>query len=177
MKVFNSAGIGFNRIVLSILVTLLTGCGIQQNLRGEYPDTFEDVKGFVDSKAYEIENQWAVPLNGSMIDLIGNTNYIRFESDSVDIYLPYFGVRHTGGGYGERDGGIKYTGPVENLMIEEDNEQERIKINFKASKNNETFDFGITLFGNGNTNTRVNSSGRNSISYRGKVKSLSEKNR
>lgn len=165
----------YGKLIGILLILLTIACGIQQNLRGENPDNFEELKTLVDSGAYEIENQWALPLNGNMIDLIGNTNYIRFESDSVDIYLPYFGVRHSGGGYGERDGGIKYNGPLDNVNFDEDLEKQRINLEFKVSKENEIFDFRIILFPNGNTNTSVNSSARNSISYRGVVRSLPKK--
>ncbi|MFD0975681.1 DUF4251 domain-containing protein [Salinimicrobium gaetbulicola] len=161
--------------LLSIILLVLTiSCATQQNLRGESPDNFEELKALVNSGDYEIENQWAVPLNGSMIDLIGNTNRIRFEADSIKIYLPYFGVKHSGVDYGGRDGGIKYEGTVEDLDIQEDPVKERINIEFKVSKDNESFDFRIVLFSNGNANTSVNSSARNSISYRGIVRSLPE---
>lgn len=178
MKVYISVSRYYwNKFLLFILLMLMAGCGTQQNLKGEYPENYKELETLVETGEYEIENQWALPLNGSMIDLIGNTNYLRFKSDSVDVYLPYFGVRHSGGDYGGRDGGIKYKGSVEDLVVEKDPEKERISIEFKASKENETFDFGITLFANGNTNTSVNSSSRNSISYRGKVRSFPRKNK
>ena len=151
---------------------MIYACGTQQNLNGEYPNNFDELKNLVKSGDYVIENQWAIPLNGNMIDLIGNTNSIRFKGDSVDVYLPYFGVRHSGVGYGQRDGGIKYEGPVKDLKIKEDLSKERILVEFDAANNNENFNFRITLFANGNVNTSVNSSGRNSISYRGKVRNL-----
>lgn len=159
-------------LIALLFVVFSVSCGTQQNVGGESPDNFEELKGLVNTGEYMIENQWALPLNGSMIDLIGNPNHIRVEADSVDIYLPYFGVRHSGGDYGGRDGGIKYEGPSENLTIKEDTGKERINIEFNVAKDNESYKFMITLFANGNVNTSVNSSARNSISYRGKIKSL-----
>lgn len=167
----------FSNLIGIVLLVFTVSCGTQQNLRGETPNNFEELKTMVNSGEYEIENQWAMPLNGSMIDLTGNTNQIRFEGDSVEIYLPYFGVRHSGVDYGGRNGGIKYEGPLDDLAIQEDPVKERINVDFKVSKDNESFDFRVILFSNGNVNTSVNSSARNSISYRGIVRNLPNENK
>lgn len=147
-------------------------CGTQQGMRGKSPDDFEELQSLVDSGEFEIENQWVLPLNGSMIDLVGNSNFIRFKGDSIDLFLPYFGVRHSGGDYGGREGGIQYKGPLKGLEITQEVEKERITVEFEADQGTENYNFRIILFSNGNTNTNVNSTERNSISYRGTVRSL-----
>lgn len=168
------ACIRFSLFVLACLLFVMA-CGTQYGMRGENPDDFEELKRLISSGDYEIENHWAIPQNGTMIDLVGNSNFIRFRGDSVSLFLPYFGVRHSGGDYGGRDGGIRYEGPVKELGISEDAEKERVLVDFEGTQGSENYNFRITLFSNGNSNTNVNSSERNSISYRGTVRSLPEK--
>ncbi|WP_373056231.1 DUF4251 domain-containing protein [Zunongwangia sp. H14] len=128
----------------------------------------------VQSGAFEIQNQWAIPLGAGMINLIGNPNYIRFkkDSDSVEIFLPYFGVRHSGGGYGD-SGGIKFEGIPKNLSVENLN-RDGLQVQFEGNNGNENLQFIVKVFENGNATTSVNSSQRNSISYRGTISPLEE---
>ena len=167
------ACIRFSLFVLACL-SFVMACGTQDGIRGENPDDFEELKMLISSGDYSIENQWAIPQNGTMVDLVGNFNFIRFRGDSVSLFLPYFGVRHTSVNYGGSDGGIRYEGLVNELGISEDTEKERILVDFEGSQGSENYDFRIILFSNGNSNTHVNSSARNSISYRGTVRSLPE---
>ena len=153
-----------------LLLTLACG-GMKESDSAETAKDFQKLKELVNSREFEIENEWLIPLGGSMINLIGNPNYIRFKGDSVDVFLPYFGVRQSGGGYG-RDGGITYKGPAKNLTITE--AENKILLNFEGMQNIENLEFFITLFPGGNATTAVNSSQRQSISYRGDVKALPE---
>ena len=118
---------------------------------------------------FVIENEWANPLRGQRINLLGNTNFIRFEGDSVEVHLPFFGVRHSGGGYGS-EGAIRYEGPIQNLQIEEMPGRGRIKVSFTGNHRNENLDFDITIFSNGKTSTNVNSSQRDRMGYNGTIK-------
>lgn len=168
------ARIWFCYFILAGLLFVMA-CGTQYGMRGENPDDFDDLKKLISSGDYEIENQWAIPQNGTMIDLVGNSNFIRFRGDSVSLFLPYFGVRHSGGDYGGRDIGIRYEGPIHEIEISEDLTREKVFVQFEGIQGSEIHDFRITLFSNGKSNTDVNSSERNSISYRGTVRSLPEK--
>ena len=86
------------------------------------------MKSLVSGGEFEVDNQWLYPLRGNQINLIGNPNYIRFYKDSVDVYLPYFGVRQFGGGYNES--GINYSGkPKDFSMVIHDDIRE-IEISF-----------------------------------------------
>lgn len=161
-------------LLLSLLLMLLISCGSGKNAGFSQVNDYEELREVVYNGEFEIENQWAHPLNGSMIDLIGNPNYIRMKNDSVDLFLPYFGVRHMGGDYGGREGGIKFKGVAEELQISEAENNSKIEIEFEAEEGTENYDFRITLFPNGNATTYVTSSERNSISYRGLVKGKSQ---
>lgn len=159
--------------LMMVLIFMITACGSTRDKTAAGLNDFSDLRELVNNREFQIENQWALPLSGSNINLIGNANYIRFERDSVDLFLPYFGVRHSGGGY-NRDGGIRYEGPLEDLEIEENPNEKHIRIKFDGRQNSEDLDFSVTIYPNGNTYTSVTSSQRNSISYRGEVGDLPE---
>ena len=167
---------GFQSGFLSLgIVLLLISCGSTKNT-GSSTDlqNFEQLRELVNSREFEIENDWAVPLRLTTINLIGNSNFIRFKGDSVEVFLPYFGVRQSGGGYGT-SGGIEYEGPAKDLEIAEDMAKNNILIKFEGRQGSEHLQFIITLFPKGNASTSVNSSERDPISYWGEVKPLPAK--
>lgn len=153
-----------------VSLILILACGGAKNTNDDLRE-FEQLKELVSSREFEIENQWAMPLRGGQINLIGNANFIRFKGDSVEVFLPYFGVRHAGGGYGG-EGGIKYEGPAENLSIMEHVAEKNIELTFEGQQGIENLDFLITIYSNGKVNTSVNSSQRDAISYKGDLKAL-----
>lgn len=165
----NTASLLKKALFLSVFFSLIS-CGVT---RTDEISDYDDLKKLVTSKEFQIENDWATPLGGGNINLIGNPNYIRFNGDSVDVYLPYFGVRHAGGGYGS-EGGIKYKGIARNLEILEKPEKRHIQVKFEASNDGENMEFHIRLFANENTTTSVNSSHRSTISYQGNISRVEE---
>ena len=159
---------------LPLLLLLLVSCGSNRNTDSADNRTkFNEIKDLVETREFQIEHEWAMPLGGGNINLIGNPNSIRFQKDSIDLFLPYYGVRHMGGGY-NTEGGLKYKGPVKNLEIVE-NENRNLEVNFETIQDNENLDFSITIYPNRKVYTTVNSSQRNSISYRGDIMDLPEK--
>lgn len=158
-------------ILALCLIFLSIACGSTKG-SGDSAE-YNELAQLVNSREFQIENDWAMPLRGSMINLIGNPNLIRFKGDSVEVYLPYFGVRQSGGGYGT-EGGIKFEGLVENFNIKEEKDKNRLIVKFDGNQDSEDLDFTVTFYSNGDTNTSVNSSQRDGISYRGKVEALPE---
>ncbi|MDT0685715.1 DUF4251 domain-containing protein [Autumnicola psychrophila] len=158
--------------LLGGLIFIFACSGSRNAVNEQDVKEFSKLKELV-SNGFEIENQWALPLRGGRVNLIGNTNFIRFERDSVDIFLPYFGVRQSGGGYGEA-GGIEYKGPAKDMEIMENLDNQNIRIQFEGKAGTENLQFHLKLYPNGNVETLVNSSQRDAISYRGDVKPLTE---
>ncbi|HCV79707.1 MAG TPA: DUF4251 domain-containing protein [Zunongwangia profunda] len=177
----------YRRYFLVLLIAVaLFGCGAA-NYTMKDIHNFEELSQFAQQKEFEIENQWANPLrantvtfisnpnfNSGNINLIGNPNHIKFKGDSVDVFLPYFGVRQMGGGYNDR-GAIKFKGIPEELSFTENKDKDYVRYEFSANDDSENYQFFITLYSNGNASTSVNSSQRDNISYTGKFEALPEK--
>lgn len=160
-------------LVLIILITACGGSGRQARMGPVDLQNYEKVKKLVENRRFEIENQWVYPLRGGAINLLDNPNHIRFKGDSVDVFLPYFGVRQMGGGYGT-EGGIKYKGPAKDLDITYNDKERKVQVKFQGQQGTENLQFTIILFSNGNANTTVNSSQRDGISYQGFLGPLPE---
>lgn len=157
-----------NCLIIIIPLLLLQGCGSSIDA-----SKVAETKQLLGNREFEIQHEWANPMGGGRINLIGNPNFIRFKKDSVNLFLPFFGERFAGGGY-NGEGGIVYNGPLKDLKISSENKDSQV---FKFSTRQETEDlnFTITIFPEGKVNTRVNSSHRSFISYQGKVGELKEK--
>lgn len=157
------------------LLFMTMSCGSTKNT-GNAKDLehFEQLRELVHSRHFKIENDRALPFRLTTVNLIGNPNFIQFKGDRVEVFLPYFGVRQSGGGYGT-SGGIEYEGPAKDLDITEDMANNNILIKFEGRQGSEHLQFVITLFEKGNASTSVNSSERDHISYWGDVRALPEK--
>ena len=160
------------RPVYMLLLLLLTiySCGSSREaMDPKEQQQYQELMQLVNAQEFEIVNDWASPQTGNNVSLIGNSNFIRFKGDSVQVYLPYYGERYSGGGYGT-SGGIEYKGPLNNLQIEEG--KNGLHMSFEGKQDSEQLKFLITLFPNGNTSTSVSTSERSSISYRGEVQNF-----
>ena len=161
------------RYIGSILIVLiLTACGGTNTAVSD--EKYKELEELISSKEFIIENNWAYPTGGGNINLIGNPNHIKLKNDSIDIYLPYFGVRQSGGTYGSSEGGIKYEGLVRNLEITERANKGNIEIKLEANQDSEDLDFILTLYPNKKVRTYVISSQRTTISYEGVLSKIEE---
>ncbi len=151
--------------IVLISLTFMLGCGSSIDTA-----KLSKTKQLVDSRKFEIQNEWVIPMGGGRINLIGNPNFIRFKNDSVNVFLPFFGERFAGGGY-NGEGAITYNGLLKDLEISSD-ERDTIIINFSTDQDTEDLDFTITIYPEGKVNTRVNSSHRSFISYQGEIGEL-----
>ncbi|WP_411030763.1 DUF4251 domain-containing protein [Spongiimicrobium sp. 3-5] len=129
---------------------------------------YEEVKELVASGVFTFVGEWANPISGPRITLIGNPNHLKISEGRVDAYLPYFGVRFTGGGFGE-SGGVKFMGAPKNYEVVEDDKKRRIIIKFNAENKQEHYDLILTISGGGNTTISLTSSSRSSITYMGEI--------
>lgn len=166
-------------------VTILS-CGTSREVSTEDLARLDTI---IKNQYFEVQAQWAMPLatnalnqlanaglfrpgdNASQINLQGNSNYFKFEGDTVSADLPYYGERQMGGSY-NRNTGIEFKGVPKDLKITNDSEKNRYNINFTINDETENYQVSLTLYPNLNALIYVNSSQRNSINYRGNLKDL-----
>lgn len=152
--------------MLFLGIILFMGCGSPRQTTTDLQN-FDQLKNLVNKQDFTIEFQWAQPQGGGLIDLMTNPNFMRFKGEEVDIFLPYFGVRHSGGGYGSNTGGIKYKGKISNLSLRENPSKQNILMKFEGKQDTEWLEFNVTFYTNGKAQAIVSSSERSNISYQG----------
>jgi hypothetical protein len=151
-------------VYLALMISACGSAGKNMANEPEYRELVEDIRDL----EFEIENDWANPSQYSRVNLIGNPNRIKFEEDTVEVFLPFFGERYAGGGY-NADGAIQFKGIPKELKIKEKPEKGAVELSFEGNRNTENLDFQITIFSNGVARTSVTSSQREHISYDGKL--------
>lgn len=97
------------------------------------------------------------------------TNYsLTIFNDSVDSYLPYFGVAYQSNfGDGMRSPLI-FTSKVSNLTIVK-SKKNAFHITFSVKKGNELFDYELLIYDNGKARIQVQGSARESIDFSGNL--------
>ena len=160
-----------NLIAIGIFSLIIYSCGNSAASVEETQKNEQTLEKIIQQNRFEIDNLWMQPLRGNQISLVGNPNQIKmYSKDSVSVYLPYYGVRQFGGGYGS-SGAIDFTGKPKDFKIEK-NKKGRYIITFEGNYKTEAYNFKITLFNNLTTETYVRSNQRDNISYSGNIKLL-----
>ncbi|MEB8329058.1 DUF4251 domain-containing protein [Flavobacteriaceae bacterium KMM 6897] len=178
--------------LLVLMVAMLIGCGTSSKTVTS-PSQIQQLEELIASKSFQIQSDWAMPLmtnslnsisnagllppgsSGSQISLIGNSNFLMLEGDTISAYLPYFGERQMGGGYSTTDNAIQFKGIPEKYEVTENEKTQSKEISFNIDNKTESFRVFITLSPNLSSTINVNSSDRFSIRYRGQVAPLALK--
>ncbi|MEM9001556.1 MAG: DUF4251 domain-containing protein [Bacteroidota bacterium] len=149
------------------------------------------IKTMVEQQSFEFIAEWANPLNtngfnqiatigllppGSManqINLMGGSNYLRWQGDSVSAYLSYYGERQISGGYNQATA-IEFEGLPENYTASYNPKKNRYEIRFDISHQVERYTVNAYLFPNKRFSMNVSSSHRQPIGYRGYAMAIEE---
>lgn len=177
--------------LMVLMVGITIGCGSSSRTVSSQAQ-LNQLHELVSSKSFQIQSDWAMPLmtnsmnsisnagllpigsSGSQINLIGNSNFLKVEGDTITAYLPYFGERQMGGGYSNNDNAIQFKGIPENYEVTEDEKTGSKEISFNIANRTESFKVFITLSPNLSSTINVNSTERFSIRYRGDVERISK---
>jgi hypothetical protein len=127
------------------------------------PIAFVNVRG--------IENLLPIGSNQANINLTGNQNYFRVQKDSIDFDLPFYGERHSGGGYASNNG-LKFKGKIKEQKITFNAKKNQYLLEYSLHKKREIFQVLVTLYANKTSRIDVSSSNRSAIVYNGNWKAL-----
>lgn len=130
---------------------------------------FEKTKILVDSGSFDFEADWAYPLNTARISLIGNINRLRFENDSVQASLPYFGTRYFGG---MDNAGMQFNSELRDYEVDFDNAKKRVLISFTAINKNDRFQINMEIESDGSGFLYVASNKRHNSTYSGRITTI-----
>ena len=182
-------------LVYSIIFIWIMGCSSSKEFTEQDNQDYQQLQELVASKSFEIISTSAMPRasaafskvansnilgpgnNASNIDITSNSNRLIVKGDSIRGHLPFFGEQNFGGGYGGNHTGIEFNDIPEDYKVNFNDKKHAVDIRFKISdkyRGNERYDMVITLYPNKRSTIRVQSTGRSSIEYSGRVSRLEE---
>lgn len=141
----------------------------------------------VSNKSFQIDATWAQPMasqglnsianagllppgsSASRIDITGTRGYLRVVGDSVMADLPYFGERQMGGGYNQRQSGIKFDGIPKDFSMEPAKNGTGHTLRFNISEDQESFQVVAQLFPSKSGTISIASTHRTTIWYQGTI--------
>jgi hypothetical protein len=128
-----------------------------------------EIKQLIESPNYAFQATYMYP-NGGGQRYLTSTYDVTVSRDTVDSYLPYFGVVYSGAGYGSSsDNGVKFTSTKFNYTADVKKDGS-YQISIKPTDTNGTTQMLLDVFPNGNANLSVISINRERIRYDGYIK-------
>lgn len=154
------------KLWVAVLASIaLVGCGTA----GQISDDSQDkavVSQILDSRSYTVDIDWMSPLRGPGKAVTGGYS-VSVNEDMLDSYLPYIGDARSipyGGGKG-----LVFKEKVQKYEDSGWKKGKRI-IGITVTNDEDTYEYTLTFFENGNADVSVLCRNRDSISYRGALK-------
>jgi hypothetical protein len=162
----------FTLIAVFFLSAVTEGQGNRKELRkARNQAKAEEVKNFIDNRNFEFCAQTANPMGGGLIQLTG-ANTLDILNDSVNAYLPYYGVAYYAE-YGGGEGGIKFGGKPESSNWKTSRNGYDILMKFRTSK--DLYDLHLFVSSNGYASLQVACINRQPISFSGYIRDIPAK--
>lgn len=177
---------GFGFMALAIF---LGSCGSSKTQAT--PEQLAQLQSLVESRNFSFEADFALPQTSqayvnaanptlaraggnslSRISLRGEGYFLRIMGDSVESYLPYYGVRDNFSEYGRPDG-IEIDSKLEDLKLDKKSSG-AYQMRFFARKKTERFQITLDLFPGGKSNLIIFSGQRDAIRYEGRAIPIEE---
>jgi hypothetical protein len=133
----------------------------------------KEIALLLESREFKFEANMAYPQGSRTVDLTTNPNFLKFEKDSINSEMPFFGTAYSGVGYNSGNGGLYFKGKEQKYSLVKDKKSYNIKCDVKDI--NDSYSIRLTVFFEGNASLVINSNKRSSITYRGKVYKLDHK--
>lgn len=123
-------------------------------------------EALINSKDFLFIAKWAMPMGAGQVDLTSNPNYVKFNPDQFDGYLPYFGTATAGIGYGG-DNTIKFRDKPEVFTLEK--KKKNYQIDAKVKGENDIYRLSLSVMFDGGATLSIISNNRGTISYQGEI--------
>ncbi|MDR0938128.1 MAG: DUF4251 domain-containing protein [Mediterranea sp.] len=156
----------FVRPLLAALLLLAVGSSLSaQGRRQRQEQKKEAVRQAIASKEYTINVDRALPMGGSSISLTSSFS-LRIKNDSVFSYLPYYGRAYSvpyGGGKA-----LNFNAPIQEYSLTT-NRKGTATIRFRATTDEDSYDFRAQVFDNGSASIDVTMRNRQAIHFQGEL--------
>lgn len=128
------------------------------------------LKNLIQSNSFVFEAEKVNPMGGAYIDVKGEGDFLEIKRDSVNTFLPYFGVLHNSSGF-NGSGAIKINNIIENYKVQYNDTKRKICVKLKGYKNMEAFEIILDIYKSGAASLSIYGSNRSHINYYGIIHS------
>lgn len=163
------------RVVFLLILNSLATIGFAQTVSSKKSlkaqkktEAFTLSSDLADLAELEFVATFASPSTGGNVMLTGPTYNLVVKGDSLDVFLPYFGVTRIAMGDLGSDRGIKFKGVLSDYAVGKNLKKQRVVVTFKAQADNqETYRFTLYMGGGEDASLNVSSVYRDAISFSG----------
>jgi hypothetical protein len=129
-----------------------------------------DIKGLIDAKDYVFQALYMYPSGGGSRYLTSPYD-LTVAPDTVEAYLPYFGVAYSNAGYNSGDdNGIKFKSTKFDYNTSINKKNGNYTIRIKTDDTNNATQMTLQVYSNGNADLTVLSMNRQQIRFSGYLK-------
>jgi spore coat protein CotH len=130
------------------------------------------IDSLVNAKTFDFVGRTAMPSGYKSVNLSSTTNYVKFQPELIDSYMPFYGRAYSGVGYGT-DEGLKFTGKPEDFTVTKGKKNYSVNATVKGDK--DTFRLSLTVGFEGSASLSITSNNRSVISYSGDISAPEKK--
>jgi len=159
--------------IVVIILTLLMSSGFAQEkskkqLKEEKKiQQQKQIDSLVNAKTFDFVGRTAMPTGYKTMNLTTTTNYVKFQPELIDSYMPFYGRAYSGVGYGG-DSGLKFTGKPEEFTVTKG--KKNFQVNATVKGGSDTFRLSLSVSFEGSASLTITSNNRSAISYSGEIK-------
>jgi hypothetical protein len=126
----------------------------------------KQIEELINTKNFVFKGRWALPMGAKQVDLSSNPNYVKFNPDLMDGYMPFFGTATAGIGFGS-DNTIKFKDKPESFNIVKN--KKNFQIDAKVKGENDVYRISLSVTFEGSSSMSIISNNRSTISYQGEI--------
>ncbi len=157
--------------IMILLSLILTSAFSQEKSKKELKEEEllskqAEIETLVNSKDFVFVAKYALPMGVSQVNLSSNPNYVKFNSELMDGYMPFFGTATAAIGLGG-DNTIKFRDKPESLNIEK--KKKNFQIEARVKGENDVYRLSLSVSFTGNSSLTIISNNRGTISYQGEI--------
>jgi len=158
-------------IILLVLSVVMTTGFSQGKTRSELKEERKlekrkQVEMMINAKNFVFVPQTALPEGMKPVNLSINQNYIKFQADLIDSYMPFFGHAYSAVAY-STDKGLSFKGKPEKFTIEKNKKAFQIDVVVKGET--DIFRLFLSVGFEGSASISISSNNRGTISYQGEI--------
>jgi len=124
------------------------------------------IEMMINARDFIFEPRTAIPTGMRSVSLTGNRNYIKFQENLIDSYMPFFGQAYSGVAY-SNDTGLSFKEKPEKFTVTKN--RKTFEISAVVKGESDVFRIFLIVGFDGNASLSISCNNRSPISYQGEI--------